>query len=158
MIKNIYDLKLISKKTKLDIQRASVLTEEDKDTNLILNEISDKIKDKELENITFPTYCKIMVFKLSKNKDLPVEDKAYVSKIIYENKDNTKLPKIDSANLSSCEKAVCYYCLSDKTVSFSENEWYRIKCGFRENNKDGENIVSFWVPLIKGNKGIFSKK
>lgn len=105
------DLDFISRETKLTRDKTLALIEEDRDLNLILEQIANYLTKENLPNISFETYVKLVVFKFSKNKPYDISEKSYISNAIIDNykkaEAHQKLPLIKTDTYS--EKLIRYY-------------------------------------------------
>lgn len=81
---NASDVEYIAKNTGLSEERVIILTEQEKDFNLLINEISQKDIDDGLLTLSFPLYTKLSVFKITYNLNYHINEKAYVSETISE--------------------------------------------------------------------------
>ena len=64
---NASDLEYISKNTGLSEEKVIILTEQEKDFNLLKNEISQNDINDGLLTLSFPLYTKLSVFKITYN-------------------------------------------------------------------------------------------
>lgn len=77
------DVEFISQKTRLSIRKTKLLTEEERDLSLILDQLSSgSISKEEIAKLSFPTIIKYVVFKHSKDFNFPLPEKIYVCQII----------------------------------------------------------------------------
>lgn len=79
---NSKDVEYISKKTGLNKQKTVLLTEEEGDLNLVLNEISPSFKKEEAANLSLPIYSKLLIFNKSLTTCWEINEKVYVSDAI----------------------------------------------------------------------------
>tara|TARA_B100000902_G_C27282817_1_gene902786 strand:+ start:1086 stop:1592 length:507 start_codon:yes stop_codon:yes gene_type:complete len=94
------DIKFLAKKTKLSAEKAQSLFEEKTDSDLVLEQISNKrLTKKELLELSFPIFIKILINR--EMKDIDQKYKNYVSdfvgvfypQIMLANRIKTKVPR-----------------------------------------------------------------
>ena len=82
------DVEFIAKKTNLSNRKAKLLTEEERDLSLVLDELSDNLITKEeLNKLSFATIIKYIIFRYSKdsNPRISLNEKTYVCSLIEKN-------------------------------------------------------------------------
>lgn len=77
------DVKFIAEKTKLTIKEAQSLTEESVDLNLLLNGIcAASLEKDDIKLLSFPIYCKIVIYKITADYNFSLSDKAFIADAI----------------------------------------------------------------------------
>ena len=119
------DIKFLARKTKLPAEKAQSLFEEKTDSDLVLEQISNKrLTKKELLELSFPIFIKILINR--EMKDIDQKYKNYISdfvgvfypQIMLANRIKTKVPRKPSE-----ENAQYFFTLA----SFFQKIW-QLKC------------------------------
>lgn len=77
------DFKFLLHQTKLPPKQLNILLEEETDIDLILDSIcSKKFTRKTLQTLSFTLLTKLIVFKVSKDKNYDIEEKSYIANAI----------------------------------------------------------------------------
>ncbi len=155
------DLKFIAEKTRLAVSKVKSLTEEERDVDLLLNEIClMNLGKDDQKRISFPIYCKLVTYKISAEFDFSSSDKAHVAESIAKYHQSLK-KAIDFkifADLKKPSPEAAQYLLvlsglhkdKLKVNYFSEKHEIFMNEGFRKAEKleIGHNIIK-WVNLLR---------
>lgn len=77
------DVDFIAKQTNLSRRKAKILVEEDRDLNLVLNQLIEKpISKDDITALSFQIIVKYIILKFSRDYDYDIAEKSYVSEII----------------------------------------------------------------------------
>ena len=116
------DIKFLQLQTSLSIDKLNLLIEEESDLNLILDTISNRnFNIKQFKKLSFALLTKIIVFKVSKDKNYDITEKAYISDAI-----------INFLPIIAKNKKITYF--KKKTDDYSK--YYIVLFGFLENITD----------------------
>lgn len=95
------DVEFLSKKTKLSIKKVKLLTEEEGDLNLVLEQITTAPPTKaELSSLSFGLLIKVVIYHYSRSSKIDIKEKSYISSLfekyiaaIYHSKLFKSVPK-----------------------------------------------------------------
>ena len=77
------DINYISQKTNLSVRKTKTLTEEQRDLDLVINELSaNEISQKELLVLSFPVIARYIIFRFSHKYSYDISEKSYVCDLI----------------------------------------------------------------------------
>ena len=108
------DIEYISLETKLSRDKATLLCEEERDLNLVLDAISSSFSKSKLDTnkLSYSVYVKLVTFKNSKDTRFEIEEKAYVASSVlrYLNQLKSRV-KYDILNSKTVDEKFCQYSL-----------------------------------------------
>lgn len=162
---NRADLEFLAGKTKLSFVRVKPLTEEPRDLQLLLNEISKNISSQEeLSKVSLQNKFRIIFYKFSQDKDFSLEHKTLAADIISNNYEKLKkrknLLKIQEGRLDEkfAEKFAQYYfsmlCLHEfKTISKTNHLIehylnYLVNCFALCGKRDFSRTIEDWIKIV----------
>jgi hypothetical protein len=153
------DLKLLSKKINLSIEKTAVLlNDNDSDTNLIIEQIAPKCSLEEIQSLSYP--LNYLTFLLTNAKNKNSKEIAYIIKTIETNLpiilSKRKLSKL-LINYNNNEKAAKHNLVMCGLLytEYDSRHLVTMELGFK-NTPIGSKDILFWIKLL--NKTDFLRK
>lgn len=155
------DLQYIAEKLGISLEKTEKLTEEDRDTNLVLNELSVKsIKKQDYSRLSTSTFIKLITFRYSYELNYSIEEKIYIANCIYllypTLKKEINLKIIDTDHISEKKSQYCivlFGFFSDRLNSniIDSNHIRNISEGFRAKTelRDLSFHVREWIDILR---------
>lgn len=157
---NDQDSKYVSRKLGLSQKLVGTLTEDEKDTNLLLSHVAVKdIKKSDINKITFLTYIKLLVFRYSHDTGFDINEKDYVSKCVYflylQIRKGLDYKLITDKTGPSEKKSQYYLVLSGlfhkeiPSVFFPSGYQNFIEEGWRKTRYELSKHVTVWIDVLR---------
>jgi hypothetical protein len=154
---SLTDYEYIARKTKLPLERAMLICEDERDLNLVLNEVSKDFKKEESFNLTYELYVRLVFLHKSQHIPYELDEKIYVANAAteYINAFKKGKPKAPAKELSE-QFSKYYFVLAGlfdaKLVpnAFTPKFYLSIENGFWDAGyRDVGKHVEQWVKFMR---------
>ena len=126
------DIDFIAKKINLSRSKALSLIEEERDMNLVLNEISKTVTKEEAKTLSPNLYHKICVFRFSQKQSFDINEKSYIADAISKHYSHIKRRKSQIVvNGNPTERGSQYLLVATALKKVAAKQILAIENGFR---------------------------